>query len=198
MKQLPWSWFDHRTDVPQWLASWIGRSAIEWSVLERELEQLIQLLLDIDIQSARILVNRMNARTRVNTATNLLQAHVYNARLPSSKLKEFAKLAKDIEAIQTKRDILVHGVWAKRKKEWYVLKLRQQRPTPELAPDLKTLSRAVIPQREVINRAKLRSIAKEIVATAKSVQSFCENLEGALSPSRYTPPKYTRRRYDYR
>ncbi len=70
MKQLPWSWFDHRTDVPQWLASWIGRSAIEWSVLERELEQLIQLLLDIDIQSARILVNRMNARTRVNTATN--------------------------------------------------------------------------------------------------------------------------------
>ena len=72
MKKLAWSWFDHRTDVPQWIASGIGRVAIEWSVLERELEELIQLVLDIDIKDARILVNKMNVRARIFMVTNLL------------------------------------------------------------------------------------------------------------------------------
>jgi hypothetical protein len=199
MKQLAWSWFDHRTDVPHWVASGIGRVVIEWSVLERELEELIQLLLDTDIQPARILTNKMNARTRVFAATNLLQAHVYNQKLPVAKLRDFTRLRKHIEALETsKRDVLAHGLWSKIKGKWHVLKLRQSRKTPELIPDLQTLSRAVVPQREIVTKAKLRSIAMEIVTAANDVQAFREALEGALSPSRYTRLKYSRRRYRYR
>ena len=198
MKKLAWSWFDHRTDVPDWVASGIGRVVIEWSVLERELEELIQLLLDEDIQPARILTNKMNARTRVFTATNLLQAHIYNDKVPATKLKALIKIGKHIEALgTTKRDILAHGLWSKINGRWHVLKWRQSRKTPELMPDLERLSRAVIPQREAMTKAKLESIAKEILATANDVQTFRESLEGALSPSRYTRQQYSRRRYGY-
>jgi hypothetical protein len=51
---------------------WHRARAIEWSVLERELEELIQLVLDIDIKDARILVNKMNVRARIFMVTNLL------------------------------------------------------------------------------------------------------------------------------
>ena len=120
-----------------------------------------------------------------------------NKALPATKLKEFVKLAADIEAVQNNRDILAHGLWAKRNGEWWVLKLRQSRKTPQYAPDLAKLSRAVLPQREQMTKTKVRAIAKEIVGIAKAVQTYRENLEGALSPSRYTRLQYSRKRYDY-
>ena len=57
------AWFDHRTDIPQWAKNGVAQIIIEWSVLERELEELIRLLMDTDIQHVRILTARMNART---------------------------------------------------------------------------------------------------------------------------------------
>jgi hypothetical protein len=63
MKKLEWKWFDYRTDLPQWITSRVGQIAVEWSVLERELGQLIHLLTDSDIGIARIVTDRMNART---------------------------------------------------------------------------------------------------------------------------------------
>jgi hypothetical protein len=192
IKKLKWKWFDHRTDVPQWIASGIGRVAIEWSVLEREMEELIQLLFDSHIQTTRILVNKMNVRTRLFIATTLLEAQVYSSAAPAARLKEINKLGQRIAATQTKRDLL-----DKRKNEWHVLRLRQSRPTPQLEPDLKKLSRAIVPQTEKIDRTKLRAIAKEIVAIANEVQTFRESLATALAPSRYTRQKYSRRRYDY-
>jgi hypothetical protein len=45
---------------------------------KRELEELIQLVLDIDIKDARILVNKMNVRARIFMVTNLLQGHIYS------------------------------------------------------------------------------------------------------------------------
>ncbi|MFZ2078275.1 MAG: hypothetical protein WAV38_16795 [Xanthobacteraceae bacterium] len=68
MKQLPWVWFDHRTDLPRWLTSRVGQIVIEWSVLERELEELIQMLLNTDIGFSRIMTNRMSARNRADAA----------------------------------------------------------------------------------------------------------------------------------
>lgn len=52
MKKLPWTWFDHRADLPQWLTSDIGQIIVEWAVLEREIEELIRLLVDVDIRTA--------------------------------------------------------------------------------------------------------------------------------------------------
>jgi hypothetical protein len=65
MKQLSLGRFDHRTDLPQWITSRIGQIVVEWSVLERELEELIQMLINTDIGFSHIITNRMNARTRI-------------------------------------------------------------------------------------------------------------------------------------
>jgi hypothetical protein len=75
------AWFDHRTDIPQWICNRIAYAVVEWAVLERELEELIRILMDGEIQQVRILVNNMNARTRVQTAANLIQAHMVLKKL---------------------------------------------------------------------------------------------------------------------
>ncbi len=193
------AWFDHRTDIPQWAKNGVAQIIIEWSVLERELEELIRLLMDTDIQHVRILTARMNARTRILAATHLIEAHIYENRLKGRLLTEVAKLGKTIEEVlQNKRDIVAHSLWGKYKGKWCVLKLKARRATPGLMPDLKHLSRAALPQREEMSRAKLYAITLEIVTGAKAVESFCERLKGELPQLRYIPPKYTRRRARYR
>lgn len=58
------AWHDHRTDIPQWVLSGIGQVAAEWAVLERELEELIRLLMDVEIQHGRIIVNWAGAKKK--------------------------------------------------------------------------------------------------------------------------------------
>jgi hypothetical protein len=76
LTKLNLGWFDHRTDVPSWVALGIGQINVEWSVLERELEELIRLLMDIDIQPGRIIVNWMNAKTRGTTAGSVRRRQI--------------------------------------------------------------------------------------------------------------------------
>src|SRR5580704_6665206 len=137
IEKLGPAWFEHRTDLPQWLSSGIGQVAAEWSVLERELEELIRLLMDIDIQHGRVVVNWMDVKTRGMTAQSLIQAHILNDRLKSAHFDTFKKIVGKIDPTQTKRDLLVHGQWGKHKGQWCTLFMRQKRETPELAPDIK-------------------------------------------------------------
>jgi hypothetical protein len=197
IQKLKPGWHDYRTDIPQWISSGIGKVAAEWAVLERELEELIRLLMDIDIQHGRIIVNWMNAKTRSVTAQHLIQAHILQDRLTSQHLETFMKVAEKIEPLQTKRDILAHGVWDKHEGQWCTLKMRQSRKTPKLEPDLKKLGRAVLPQRDIVDRNRFRADAQEIVYVTKAIVSFCTTLQSALAPLRHTPPKYSRRRRDY-
>jgi hypothetical protein len=46
-------WFDHRTDLPTWITSRIGQIVVDWSVLERELEEPIQMLVNTNIGFTR-------------------------------------------------------------------------------------------------------------------------------------------------
>ena len=195
MKKLPWSWFDHRTDLPRWLLAGIGQIVVEWAVLERELEELIRVLMDADIRLGRIMNKGMNAKTRIVVATNLIQAKVCDSKLPPQMLSDFIVLSTKIgETTQGKRDMVAHGLWDRRKREWCVLRLAAARPIPELQPDLKKLSRAVFPQIEPITSKKLAEITQEIVAETQAIVSFCQKLGAALAPLRHTPPQYSRRR----
>jgi hypothetical protein len=198
LTKLNLGWFDHRTDVPSWVASGIGQINVEWSVLERELEELIRLLMDIDIQPGRIIVNWMNAKTRGATAGYLTQAHILNSRLKPVESKTVFDIAKAVENLQTKRDIVAHGLWSKHRGEWSVLKIRHQRNIPELEPDLKKLGRAVLPQPEPMSRAKFLDIAEEITTCTQKIVLFCEHLERELAPLKNIRPVYTRQRRDYR
>jgi hypothetical protein len=191
------AWFDHRTDIPQWICNRIAYAVVEWAVLERELEELIRILMDGEIQQVRILVNNMNARTRVQTAANLIQALMVLKKLKRRDRTRLNNLGKKIETAQNNRDMLAHGLWSKHEGKWHVLRLRQSRPTPQLRPSIERLSRSVLPQRELITSEKLDSIAREIVSLAKRIEVFCRYLLRVLAP-RNTPPQYSRRRRDYR
>jgi hypothetical protein len=74
-KKLKTYWFYHRTDLPPWISSGIGQTAAEWSVLERELEEIIRILTNGETQQTRILTNRMNVRSREATVKALI-AHL--------------------------------------------------------------------------------------------------------------------------
>lgn len=64
-KKLKDGWFDHRTDLPQWLSIGIGQVIVEWAVLERELEEVVRLLMDADIAVGRI-VTKLDAGPRLS------------------------------------------------------------------------------------------------------------------------------------
>jgi hypothetical protein len=195
MKKMPWRWFDYRTDLPQWLTSRVGQIAVEWSVVERELEQLIHLLTDTEIAIARIATIRMPARTRTDAIAYLLEWYIYESKLDPSFLRRFNKLGKRLTTeTQNQRNMVAHGLWSKFGHNWHVLRLAAKRAAPDLRPNLEKLSRPVLPQIESITRAKLDEIVRQIVADAKALQALCEDLHVALSPSRYKPPAYTRRR----
>jgi hypothetical protein len=197
MKEIQTIWFDHRTDLPKWITSRIGQIVVEWSVLERELEELIQMLVNTDIGFTRIMVNRLNARNRISSCHSLIEWYVFHKRIGDTFLKEFSKIENRIANItQNKRDMVAHGLWSFIKGNWWVLKHRGQRPTPELGPELKRLSRAFIPQRELITREKLDKIIQEVISDARAVQDFRERLYPAKPDEqfKYEPAKYTRRR----
>jgi hypothetical protein len=198
IRKLQPEWFDHRTDIPQWICNGIAHAAAEWAVLERETEELIRILLDGELQQTRILVNSMNVRTRLNTALDLIQAHIIQKKLGKRHRTRLSSLRKKVEEVQTKRDMLAHGLWSKYQGKWHVLRMRQSRPTPQLRPTMENLSRAVIPQRELITQQKLTAIALDIVLAAKRVQIFCAYLSRVLAPLQNTPPQYSRRRRNYR
>src|SRR5215813_4947900 len=194
IRKLQPAWFDHRTDIPQWICSGIAYAVAEWAVLQRELEELIRILMDGEIQQVRILVNNMNVQTRVQTAANLIQALMVLKKL--KRRDRTRLLGKKIETAQNKRDMLAHGLWSKHEGKWHVLRLRQSRPTPQLRRSSEQLSRAVLPQRELITPEKLNSIAREIVSVARRIEVFCRYLLRSLTSLRNTPPQYTRRRRD--
>jgi hypothetical protein len=189
-------WFDHRTDLPAWITSGIGQIVVEWSVLERKLEELIQMLINTDIGFTRIIVNRLNARNRISAAYSLIEWYVYHERIKPSLLKEFNEIGKRATKTQGKRDIVAHGLWWRDKGKWWLLKQRGLRSTPELRPKLEKLSRAFIPQRELITRGKLDEIVSEIISEARAVQKFCARVyrERPDQQFKYEPPKYSRRR----
>jgi hypothetical protein len=147
MKKMPWRWFDYRTDLPQRLISRIGQIAVEWSVVERELDQLIQLLTDTEIAIARIATARMNARTRADVIAYLLEWYIYESRLQPSFLRRYNALRTRLTMkTQNQRDMVAHGLWAKFDGKWHVLRLAGKRAVPNLRPDLESLSRAGLPQ----------------------------------------------------
>jgi hypothetical protein len=198
MKKLPWSWFDHRTDLPKWILRGIGQVTVEWSVLERELEETIRLLMDVTLQNGRIITNRMNVKTRIALIENLLQARIYSSQIDPQINVGFSNFGRTIaEKLESKRNMLIHGLWDRHEGKWHVLRLAAKRPTPALEPDIPHLSRAVVPQREVITAKKLRSITREIVSASKKIERLCKQISASLPASQHKPPEYTRRRSRY-
>lgn len=108
----------------------------------------------------------------------------------ADELASFVKLKKRIEKLQD--DMLGHGLWERRNGKWRVLRRRKTRTGPERR--VKGLTRAVLPQPEIVDRKILTQINLDMVRTAKELEAVCERLHTALSPLRYERPQYSRQR----
>lgn len=196
--RLKEAWFDHGTDIPKWAKIGIAQIIVEWAVLERELEEVVRLVMDGEIQNVRILTGKMNARGRIEAAAYLIEAHIYEERVDKNILKRFHKLGKHIEEnLQPLRDMVAHGLWGKFNNKWHVLKMRKRRKTPELGLKMDYVSRPVLPQREEMTLEKLHQAVLQIVEGTKSIEAFCEDWKSLLPPSQYKSPVYSRRKAHY-
>jgi hypothetical protein len=191
-------WFDYRTDLPQWLSAGIGQTIVEWATLERELEGIIRILIDSETEHTRILLLKMNTRSRNEIIRTLIDSHLLRGSLTKRDRKRFQRIEAYIDKAAPNRNLLAHGLWAKRGNSWKVLNTRSVRSIPELQPTFKKLPRSVLPQSIAINRAKLRSICGRTVALSKQLERLSSRLERALGPLRHIPPPYTRKRPNYR
>jgi hypothetical protein len=97
-------WFDFRTDLPQWISVGIGQAAAEWSVVEREMEELIRILVNGETQQTRILTYRINAKTRNLILKELIESHILHGTIPAKCLKQFLAISKATDPIQDQRD----------------------------------------------------------------------------------------------
>jgi hypothetical protein len=184
-------WVNHRTDIPTWLATEIGRIAAEWSELEWQFEETIRLLMPAEIKTGRIVTNGMNMRSRITTATNLTKAHVIDGNLTQDRHDEICSIGQEIrEKIEGERNQVVHGLWGRIGSGWYLLRNSGGRT---LAP-VGRLARSVLPQKVHMTPAKTRTIRAAIKRLSGRVDAFRAALEAELPPSPYKSPRHIRQR----
>jgi hypothetical protein len=183
----------HRTDIPQWLAAEIGRIAAQWSDLEWQFEETIRLLLTVGIKEGRIVTTGMNLKTRLMTASNLMQGRLLEKAVSVELCDELTDLGERIKRAEEDRNKLVHGLWGLVEGLWYLLWQRQQRAVADFGKRAHgksmKLKRAVLPQHELISRTKTGAIRSELKACADAMVAFCAKLEAALPPSPHKSPR---------
>jgi hypothetical protein len=183
--QIETIWVEYRTDIPNWLALEIGRIAVEWSRLEAHFEEVIRLLMPAEMYIGRIATTGMNIRTRVAVASNLVRGHVLHGLLKQATHDEITSIGADVtdgkNRIDADRNKLVHGLWARVEGRWELIRSSGTRP---LDPVGKT-ARAVLPQREPADPAKIKETRKRIRALNQRLIAFCATLESELPPSPY-------------
>lgn len=193
--KLPWTWFDYRADPPKWLLEGIGRIAVEWTILERELEELVRVAADVSIQTGRIVTLGMSARSRLQMARDLIQFHAYNDKLDEAFLGEIDALGKIVaDGLGDRRNMVVHGLWDTKEGDWHVLRTTGQRDEPALAGKLRKLRRAVLPKSEKFTRQSINKLAAEIAVTGGRVVKLCSRIAAARPASPHQAPEYRRRR----
>lgn len=190
-------WFDHRTDLPQWLSIGIGQTVAEWAFVEKELEGLILVLTNGDFEQNRILLFKVNTWTRITVIKALIESHILKKKLSQAEKETFANIAKKIEKKQGDRNLVAHGLWTKRGKSWKVLQTSGSRSIPELQPTISNLARAVLPQSVSVTHAKLLSYCRTAARIAKQVEALSRHIDKKLGPTQQTWPNYTRRRPSY-
>ena len=190
-------WFDHRTDLPQWLSIGIGQTIAEWALVEKELEGLVLVLTNGDFEQNRILLFKVNIRTRITIIKALIESHILKKKLNEPDKEKFASIATEIDKRQGDRNLFAHGLWTKRGKSWKVLQTSGSRSIPELQPLLPKLARAVLPQSVSVTHAELLSCCRTAVRTAKQIEALSRNINKKLGPMQQTWPNYTRRRPSY-
>jgi hypothetical protein len=167
-----------RVDLPPWLAEGIGQIASEWSHLEWQLEDAIRVLLQTDVKRARIVTTGMNIRTRGTCLVSLMQA----MNVSETLITAVAAINKCIsDQLESERNKIVHGLWAKAGNEWRLLIRTGARKQP--IPGRKgKFRRSVLPEEEIVTPTSLSAIRKRIKEKRLQMKVVRQQLEAALAP----------------
>lgn len=189
MKKLPWIWVVERTDIPKWLATDIGRVAVEWSYLEFQTQEIIRLLMATNVKFARIITTGMSLRTRLQNTSHLLHAYVYNEDIDKSLIDGFSHITYYINnQIEPDRNYLIHGTWAKVEGKWILIRsARGSRGHSQLGKF--KLPRSVLPELKPWTHEKTEELRAKIQKAHTDLDTFTTNLETALPPSSHKSPR---------
>ena len=177
----PVFWVTHRTAIPPWIAHAVGKIVTEYSYLEWQFEEVIRLLLETDIKRARIVSTGMNMRTRTAVAATLARAH------GKGFTSEIQSLGNEARELQTEREKLAHGLWAKMGKGWCLVRTSGIRRIGGVK-----IARAFLPTSERITRGGIADIRSRIRNTQRRMRLLRKKLKAALPPSPHKSPEQFR------
>jgi hypothetical protein len=176
-------WVNKRTDIPNRLAQGIGRIMVEWSYVEWQFEENLRLLLQTDITRGRLATHGANLRRRGD-------ATVYLCRIsPATKplVAEADELRNTAGDLQSRRDLLAHGMFGRIKGSWFVLRTSGVRTLVK-----EKVSRAELPQMEKIDDKAVAAIRRGIKRLRADLDAFQEKLVAALPQSPHVRPSELR------
>lgn len=178
-------WVDPRTDVPDWLATGIGKVVVEYAELEWQFEEIVRMLLKTDIASARIVVTGMNMRGRAKCAVSLAMNFSLN-----DLAKDIRNLGKAVENVKAERDILAHGSYGSIEGQWCVLFNSGARTLDEFGGI--STARSLLPQREDVTEDTISKLRARIKAQHDRAEGIRNALRDALPLSPHISPEQHR------
>ena len=114
-------------DLPAWLNREAGRIIIRWAHLEFRLQQIVWHLLLVTEEQGRVAVREPRVSDRIDMIVDL--AKLRNLTIDFDR---WTKIKTDAEPLNSKRDLLAHGIWALHPDQtWMVLNTEEiGRKTP--------------------------------------------------------------------
>jgi hypothetical protein len=84
----------------------IGRAIIEWTNLEKAIEEVVWRFLRVNVDEGRIVTAYLDAKHKMRLARQLSQRHMKDA-----DLEEFLEVLGHVDDLYEERNLMAHGQW---------------------------------------------------------------------------------------
>jgi len=105
------------TDLTNEHLVFMGKIFANWSLVEFQLTRILSKLLNIDIKLCRIIIQPLDARTKIKKIEELAKYQ----KIPKEQLQTLATIFKNINDIRDNRNLVAHGIWAQDENNNYYL-----------------------------------------------------------------------------
>ncbi len=163
----------YRLPVPY--STEIGRIIPRWSFLEYRLKETAYMLLDVDHKIGRIAIREPRTTDYVDMIRDLMSLKSLTTTV------DLKKLRKTVEEIQSFRDKLAHGIWARHDTtNLPVLQVIKGSYISE--PESQKTKARIDPLAMAVRLADLRACRRNIERTTVVINRWKRDLAGQLSP----------------
>jgi hypothetical protein len=164
-----------RYDVPDDIATGIGRLLVRWAYLEHALQTIVWMLVGVTQPVGRLAIREPRMPERIRLIEDL--ANLRGVDLPEKVLKAISARATDIGR---NRDLLAHGHWTfeETTSTWHVIMTRGKWSDDEPHPRAKS----IVPEALIVTSLALQGIQDQLDLVIKSVERLAEQVEILLPP----------------